>query len=187
MSSRAVVPETLDSLVREVAKTPMGSITRVSQTGYAVTAWHDLFMAAFRPRLAEYDYSDLDLWLSAFAREQPGKFGYLAIVEPGVGPGRRASKRQLEEALFKHNNRFRFAAIVLEDTGFKGAAVRGVLSMFGILSGKCHPESFHPDVGAAARWMHTIYSRTEGLKPTLEEIVAAISDFKSEYPRILAA
>jgi len=187
MSTRAVVPETVAALVQEVAKTPLGSVIRVSRTGYAVTAWHDLFMAAFRPRPAEYDYGDLDLWLSAFARKQPGQFGYLAIVESGVGPGRRTSKRQLEEALFKHSNRFRFAAIVIEDTGFKGAAVRGVLGMFGILSGKRHPESFHPDVGAAARWMHAIYSRTEGLKPTLEEIVAAISDFKSEYPRSLAA
>jgi hypothetical protein len=171
----------------EVVKAPIDLAMQIATTGYAVAGWRDLFMAAFRPRPQEYDYSELDRWLSAFAHEQPGPFGYFAIVETGVGVGRRASKKRLEDALFKHADRFRFAAIVIEDEGFKGAALRGVLSMLGILSGKRHPESFLPRVEVSVRWMHGIYSRTEGPKPTQEELASAILNFRSEYQRRTSA
>ncbi len=162
---------------------------QVASTGYAVASWQDLFMAAFKPRPSgsDYDYSDLDRWLSAYVAEQPGPFGYFAIVEAGVGTSRRENKKRLEEALFKHADRFRFAAIVIEDSGFKGAALRGVLSMLGILAGKRHPESFFPRVDDAVRWMHKTCGATVGSKPTQEEIAQAISQFRSEYQRRMSA
>lgn len=159
---------------------------QVAPSGYAAASWRDLFMAAFRHRPHDYDYADLDRWLCAYAREHQGSFGYFAIIEPGVGASKRENKKRLEEALFKHANRFRFAAIVIEDAGFKGVALRGVLRMLGILSGKRHPEAFLPRIEDAVRWMHGIYSVTQGPRPTEGEIASAVFAFRGEYQRRIA-
>ncbi len=87
--------------------------------------------------------------------------------------------KRLEAILFKHADRFRFAAIVLEDPGFRGAAVRAILAMLGILHGKRHPEGFFSRIDEAVAWMRVQRGAPEGAKPAGDELASAVSELRS--------
>jgi len=155
-------------------------VIRVVNQFTAIGTWRDLFMMRVNGRPDQATLADLDRCLTAFMAERRAEFGYLSIVPSGFRIPDRASMKSFDKILFKQGLRYRFACVVVEETGVRGGIVRAVLRMVGVHARKGHPEGLHSRVEDGVEWMHGVYGETEGDKPARKDLAEAVSSFQEQ-------
>ena len=165
-------------------------VIRVANQFAAIGTWRDLFMIMVKGQAdlarlpdqatAALLLADLDRCLTAFFAERSAAIGYFCIIPPGIRIADRSTTRSFERILFKPGFRYRFACIVIEETGVRGSIWRAIARMVGIYANKPNPEGFHSRIEDGVEWMHGVYSETEGERPTRRELAEAVFAFQEK-------
>lgn len=98
--------------------------------------------------------------LAASAASKIAEAALLIVAEDGVRPPEAAARERLT-AVGEHLRGALGCAFVSEARGFKGAAVRGVVTGMGLVAGRPFPLRVFPSVQDGASWLAELDARFE--------------------------
>jgi hypothetical protein len=117
-----------------------------------IGAWREMYVAVFRCETTVDGVTTLSRLFDERAREFPEGLGFLTVVDQGAAlPDTRA--RAKLAAFMGASKSIRVSAVVFEGSGFRNAAVRGVVTGLTLLARQPFPHRVFSSVEEASQWL----------------------------------
>jgi hypothetical protein len=123
------------------------------ETEWVCATWHDVLLVVWRDEVTALLARRCADAMRAFAAARPGGFCMLVVAEDSTGPPGAKARSIFVSAMRENGTRIRATAYVISIEGFKGAALRGVITGLSLLARKPYPTRIFSEASAAARWL----------------------------------
>jgi hypothetical protein len=170
-----------------MAVVPAASQARVGvlETDHCFATWGPIFICIWRHDTTLAGVNTLTERVADFARTAPGDgVGLLTIVEQNAPVPDSKVRDALAGFMKKSAGALRSSAVVHEGTGFRSAAVRGVVTGLTMLARQAFPHRVFATVEEGSRWLVGSLRQTANQNVNDDMLIAVVSELRK---RIAAA
>ncbi|HZS40192.1 MAG TPA: hypothetical protein VFF06_25350 [Polyangia bacterium] len=121
--------------------------------------------------------------LKALAARQPSGIALLNIVEPSAPAPPSEVRGALARILTEFGHELKCSAVVHEGSGFRAAAVRGVVTGLTLLARQPFPHKVFATVDEASAWMTDTLHKSFGWTVTAVDLIDAVNDLRIRIHR----
>jgi hypothetical protein len=147
---------------------------------YCFAEWRDVFIILWRKQTTMEGVERLMELCNAFAAERP-HFFLLTVVEMNAPLPEAKVRERLATFLAQHGQKIKRSAVVFEGSGFRAAAVRGVVTGLTMLARMPYPHKVFAASREAAGWMRGDDDPSVGGLDS-RELLSALADLRGGLP-----
>jgi hypothetical protein len=143
----------------------------VRDSDYCVATWGDVFIVIWRQETRLDAARGLDALLAAFGKERPRGCGLLTVVEQDAPMPTSEVRAAIAKFLNNGGGTIKSSAVAFEGTGFRAAAVRGVVTGLTMLARQPYPHRVFATVQDALTWLSSSLRETAQLELDANSLV----------------
>jgi hypothetical protein len=113
--------------------------------------------------------------------EFPTGFAPIVIVEDGVGLPEEPVRQKMADLMDRQGKSILSMAGVQEASGFRGSAIRSVLTAINLLSTATYPRKFFASVEQAVLWVLPYANPSSTLPLSTPQVVESIAELRREH------
>jgi hypothetical protein len=148
---------------------------------HCIATWRHCLIAIWRRTTTNQGAAALRESLSKLTAANPGGVGIIAIIENHAAAPDADARRALAAAFRDHAPSIRAAAIVHEGTGFRGAAIRSIVTGVSLLIRPGYPHNVTASVDAGASWLAPLIADTQSSLVTPTMLKRVIADLRMKF------
>lgn len=148
---------------------------------YCFAEWRSVYIDIWRQHTLLDGVRVFGKQLADFAREHREGFALLTIVEADAAVPDSTSREAVAALMRTHGKAIKSSALVFEGSGFRAAAIRGVVTGMAMLARPSFPHRVFPDTRSSARWLlEALGQAAPELTLDPDELLDAVNDLRTQ-------
>jgi hypothetical protein len=150
----------------------------IASPDYAMATWDSIFILIWRHDTTNEGIETLRHKLEHFGRSRPQGLGLVTIVEQEAPMPTSAVREKMAGLMADISKVLKCSAVVFEGTGFRAAAVRGVVTGLMLLARQPYPHKVFASMTDGCSWLGSNLRDKQGWEVDPRKLTRAIDELR---------